>query len=156
MPIYCEAYEAQAMKSIFVSIFMVVLFGCALHGQKPKPAIPNPMPLSDSVLEVMKALDHLATMRDSTKPFHGLLPAEVEVVFQLEAIEKDQGSFSLGVLSLGKFSTEWSGDMTQAGNTITIRFRNIAFSKTDELLGANPNLLPDAVKTTKKHLAPSR
>ncbi len=85
----------------------------------------------------MNALDELAK-RPVNAPIHGLMPAEVEVVFQVQAQRINQNSMAINVVPLNILGAglERSTEVTRSeGNTITIRFRNIVFATKEQLIG---------------------
>ena len=63
----------------------------------------------------------------------GLLPAEVEVVLHVVAVQSKGGGWSVGI-PLFRVSSTGSPDWTQGSNTLTVKFRNAAFAKSDELI----------------------
>ena len=66
------------------------------------------------------------------------MPAEIEVVFQVQAQRRKENSVdvSIAVLDILEAGAERSTEVTRsAGNTITIRFRNIVFATDEQLIG---------------------
>ena len=66
------------------------------------------------------------------------MPAEVEVVFQVEAQRGEGNSVNVNValLDLVEAGSERSTQVTRSeGNTITIRFRNVVFATNEQLVG---------------------
>ena len=100
------------------------------------------MPLEDSLTAIRSALNQLAAERP-TEPgtFHGLVPAEVEIVLQVGAVATEGGGWSFNILGIGA-SSEGSPDQVQTTNTITIRFRNVAFAQDNELISNRGALAP--------------
>ena len=85
----------------------------------------------------MDALDELA-MKPADAPIHGLMPAEVEVVFKVQAQRNDRNSVVVNVdaLDIVEVGGERSTEVFRSeGNTITIRFRNIVFATKEQLIG---------------------
>ena len=126
----------------------VSLSGCASVGPTPTEP-PSPMSLREGVQAVMAALDELA-QRPADAPIHGLMPAEVEVVFQIRGQRADSDSFELtvGVPEFIGAGTERSTEVTRSeGNTLTIRFRSIVFAPQEQLIGVkSAEELTDLVK----------
>ena len=141
-----HTHQASAPRRFLVKIAALPLVlalavsGCATRGHRHIPES-TPITLSKGVQTVVKALDALAK-RSPDAPFHGLVPAEVEVSFQIVAGRLDTDEFSINVLPVGDLADiggKWSTEITRStGNTITIRFRNILFAKKDEILGFAP------------------
>ena len=129
-------HRLNTLVALAVGVF--VISGCATRGHvhTPDPDVPEPVPLTDAVQSVMAALDKLA-VRSNDEPFHGLLPAEVEVVFEVQAGRSAEGGLSVKLLpAIAEIGGEWSSEaMSSEGNTITIKFRNILLAKRDELVG---------------------
>ena len=91
------------------------------------------MPLRDGVGAVVDALTVVSAARGPTGHFSGLLPAEVEVAFQLHVVQEGGDGFSLNIFDIFTVNSEDS-ETTTSVNTITIKLRNIAFAKDDELI----------------------
>ena len=91
------------------------------------------MPLRDGVGAVVDALTVVSAAREPTGHFSGLLPAEVEVAFQLHVVQEEGDGFSLNIFDIFTASSKDS-ETTTSVNTITIKLRNIAFAKDDELI----------------------
>ena len=86
---------------------------------------------------VVKALDEFVA-EEPPERYNGLVPAEVVVVFKVEAGHTTEASGSaelkvVEILSVGAQSTSAATETT--ANTITIRFRSIAFARKDEVIG---------------------
>ena len=132
-------YGLGAVVALALGVYAVS--GCATightHTTTPEPPEPpEPVPLTDAIQSVVAALDQLATRSDN-KPFHGLLPAEVEVVLEVEAGRSTEGGLSVKVLpAIAEIGGEWSSEVTRSeGNTITIKFSNILLAEQDTLAG---------------------
>ena len=100
------------------------------------------MPLDESLTVIRNALNQLASERP-TEPgtLHGLVPAEVEIVLQVGAVHTEDGGWSFNIFGVGA-SSEGSPDQVHTTNTITIRFRNVAFAQNNELISTPGSLAP--------------
>ena len=120
-------------------VVVLALSSCASRGytHPPQQQPPKPISLLEGVKEVMRALDEL-TMRPEDAPIHGLMPAEVEIVFQVQAQRSQENSVdvNISVLDIVEAGAERATEVTRsAGNTITIRLRNIVFAMKNKLIG---------------------
>ena len=101
--------------------------------------------MREGIQTVMRALDELAK-RPADAPIHGLMPAEVEVVFRVQAQRGEENSvdFNVALLEIVEAGTERSTEVTRSeGSTITIRFRNIVFATEEQLIGGQDPRGPD-------------
>ena len=68
------------------------------------------MPLDESLTEIRNALNRLAAERPTAPgTIHGLIPAEVEIVLQVGAVQTEGGGWSFNILGIGA-SSEGSPD----------------------------------------------
>ena len=93
------------------------------------------MPLRDGVEDVVEALTVVAATRaPTTGHFSGLLARRGRGgVLRLHVVEEDSGGLSLNIFDIFKASSV-DAETTTYANTITIKLRNIAFAKNDELI----------------------
>ena len=91
------------------------------------------MPIADSLSQIMTAVN-VDSMRTAGDAQWQVLPAEVEIKLHLVATESSGGGWSIGILNFLELSSEGAEDTTYESNTLTVRFRNTAFAKSDELV----------------------
>ena len=86
---------------------------------------------------VVDALDEFVAKHPPER-YSGLMPAEVAVVFRVEAgtTVSTTGSADLEVLEIVSVAGESASSSSEvAANTITIKFRSVAFARKDEVVG---------------------
>ena len=145
-------------RTAVLALLGLLLLGCAKRNHThPAPAAPrvNEMSLSEALKQAIGALDslyengadkhHQVTNQDGEgqtggpgrERTHGLIPSEVEVVFQLAGSDSGSASGGLSVaLPVIEAGAEWTSQVSRSStNTITVRLRSILFARTDELVG---------------------
>ena len=126
------------MKIIRVAILSLVGLlssGCAARNHKHSPPPLQVVSLNEALRDAISALDDLYAEKTERERNHGLVPSEVEVVFQLAAGTKEGEEHKLAVGLPGiTAGSGWTSEVTRSNaNTITVRLRSIAFARIDEL-----------------------
>ena len=120
-----------------LSLVGLLLSGCAARNHKHLPpplASLETISLTKALEETIAALDNLyeeiEVKQKTTDRTHGLVPSEIEVVFQLAA-DSNKGADRKLSVALGPIAAEsgWTSEVAHSRtNTITIRLRSILFA----------------------------
>ena len=123
-----------------LSLVGLLLSGCAARNHTHSDPPLRVISLNDAVRDAISSLDKLYEDREhkAGDRTHGLVPSEVEVVFQLAAGSKKGEEHKLMVGLWGTTAgSGWTSEVTRSNaNTITVRLRSILFARTDELVGS--------------------
>ena len=153
------------MRIVVVALlFLAGPLSFGAYAEEP-PEQPEVMPLNESLSKIIAAVNSDAARslwasgdpaasagsRASGDPAtsgngfvaQGLVPAEVEVVLHIVAVQSENAkSWNIGIPKYLGYSSEGSPDWTQGTHTVTVKFRNIAFAKSDELIFESGGVMP--------------
>lgn len=136
------------MRKLLPIAAVVMVTGCATPHVVPEP---GKITLQAAMEEVAAGLNKMYDIRKDY-PKSGLLPAEVNVTFNISASGKDEGKLfveagatSADVLKVTKVGAEVGSKVEASrGNTVTIKFTNILFAPKDTLVMTKT---PDEITT---------
>ena len=138
------------MARIILGLGVTLLLACGANRSTPElPASPDTITLKDGITTVIEAL---AAIDENPSDNHsGLMPAEVVVVFKVEAGRTTGSSRAaeLQIADIVNIGGESASEVTaSAGNTITITFKSIVFAEQNDLIGTRtPEELTETIET---------
>lgn len=120
------------MKNIVLLLLTTfMLTGCI----EPQPKEPESITLKQGLRELAEGLDELKNMSKDKKSVYGLVPSEIEVDFDISINNTKEATTTIGLVpsSMLNIGSNWTSKVvSDRGNHIKIKFRNILFTKKDE------------------------
>lgn len=122
------------MRNLLLSLlFVILLVGCT----NIQPERSEPITLKEGMKQLAEGLNEFQNIGKDSKKVYGLVPSEIEVTFNISAEKTDGKTANLTIspasLSGVGFGAGWTKEVSsKSGNQITIKFRNLLFSKKGE------------------------